>query len=139
MLSILQRAVTLKGKLEYYIPITGNSSLLTVPRVFATAVFSRTSSSLLFLWAALLFPSSSPFYGCFWQPWILKSTQLCQIQVYWVPTFTFKRKLPWVSSQWKAVLACCGLHFEMLLLMFLLLPTNGHLTGTSGPVLKVSE
>lgn len=138
-MSILQRAVTLKGKLEYYIPITGNSSLLTVPRVFATAVFSRTSSSLLFLWAALLFPSSSTFYGCFWQPWILKSTQLCQIQVYQVPTFMFKRKIPWVSRQWKAVLACCRLHFETLLLIFLPLPANGHLTGRSVPVLKVSE
>lgn len=30
--SILQRAMTLKGRWEYYIPVTGNSSLFTVPR-----------------------------------------------------------------------------------------------------------
>lgn len=136
-MSILQRAKTLKEKLEYCIPIAGNSPLLTVPSVFATAVFSRTSSSLLFLWAALLFPSPSTFYGRFWMD---KSTKLCKIQVYHIPKFAFKWKIPQVSRLWKAVVACCGgLHFENLLLMFLLLPANGHLTGRSGTVFKVFE
>lgn len=50
LLSILQRAMTLKGRWEYCIPITGNSSLLTVPSAFAIAVFSRTTWSLLLIW-----------------------------------------------------------------------------------------
>lgn len=79
LLPILQRAMTLEGRWEYCIPITGNSSLLTFPSTFATAAFSRTLL-LLFIWPVYfqVIPLFMAASGGFW---VLKSVQFCQIQV----------------------------------------------------------
>lgn len=135
MLSVSQRAVTLKGeKLEYYIPNAGNSSLLTVPNSF-----SRTSFSLLLLWAVSLFPSLSTFYGYFWQPWMLEShsfvkSRLSCPQMYVYVEYSLGVKAVESSSSllgWAALfkVAC---HVSSV-------TRNGHLTYIFGPLLNVSE
>lgn len=125
LLSILLRAVTLKGRWEYCIPITGNSSLLAVPSAFAIAVFSRTTWSLLFIWPVYfqVIPLFMATFGSFAYSNLYSFVK--SRYVHHIHEFTFQWKILKVSMPWKAVLSYCdGLHLENLLLMFLLLPAS---------------
>lgn len=128
LLSIFQRAMILKGRWEYYIPITGNGSLFTVPSTFAILISSISTLSLLFIWP-VYFQVNPLFMAAFESFWILKSIQFCQILVC---NGKFLRCQCWGKQFYPTVVDCtwriCSSSF--------LLPASECCTGRSGCVLK---